>query len=220
VEKKDSKGALGDSLKTDPLKDISLDLSTSSSSSAATQAAGPIKPEDDKFKAFDFISKQQARYLIELLKQPVFFNMLPQEAQTLVKAVNDNFSFKIAEDGKLNDFIETSLMNSPTSNTFIDPDGKVGRKGVLTLIDVVSGDSKFTWAVSNAKVLCFFQSQSFLTIVKLFRNSSIQIKDISATPCFMLSDKKDSKDGSILACATSTQEKEVWLQTITSNILK
>ena len=42
---------------------------------------------DDKFKAFDFISKQQARLLIEILKQPVFFNMLPPEAQNIVKVI-------------------------------------------------------------------------------------------------------------------------------------
>ena len=39
----------------------------------------------DKFKDFDFISKQQARYLIEILKQPVFMNMLPPEAQSIIK---------------------------------------------------------------------------------------------------------------------------------------
>ena len=118
----------------------------------------------------------------------------------------------------MNDFIETSMMNSPTSQTFIDPDGKVGRKGILTLIDPTTGDSRFVWTVSNAKVLCFYQSQSFLTIVKLYRNSSLQVKDVYATPCFLLASTKDISDGSILACSTTTQEKEVWLQTIYSNI--
>jgi hypothetical protein len=41
----------------------------------------------DKFKGFDFISKQQARYLIETLKQPVFYNMLPVEAKEIVKVI-------------------------------------------------------------------------------------------------------------------------------------
>lgn len=118
----------------------------------------------------------------------------------------------------MNDFIETSLVNSPSSQTFIDPDGKIGRKGSLTLIDPENGTSKYTWAVSNAKVLCFFQSQSFLTIVKLYRNSSLKIKDIIATPCFLIHSPKDPKDGSLLACSISTQEKEVWIQTIKSNL--
>lgn len=132
--------------------------------------------------------------------------------------MNDNFSFKIAEDNKLNDFIEISLMNSPNSQTFIDPDGKIGRKGTLTLIDPFSGDSKFVWAVSNSKVLSFFQSQSLLNIIKLYRNSSLVVKDINATPCFIISSPKDQKDGSVLACSTTTQEKEVWTQTINSNL--
>ena len=110
-------------------------------------------------------------------------------------------------------------MNSPNSQTFIDPDGKVSRKGILTLIDAETGDTKFVWAVSNAKVLCFYQSQSFLTIVKLYRNSSLQVKEINATPCFLLASPKELNDGSILACTTTTQEKEVWLETIRSNII-
>jgi hypothetical protein len=110
-------------------------------------------------------------------------------------------------------------MNSPNSLTFIDPDGKIGRKGILSIIDTSSGDSKFTWAVVNAKVVVFYQSQSFLNIVKLYRNSSLQLKDVTATPCFILSDRKAVNDGSSFICSTSIQEKEVWLQTIFANIL-
>jgi hypothetical protein len=77
---------LGKSLSSDPLKDLELMGNT-----------GTIKKENDKnkdkkqseqeekFKNYDFINKSQARYLIEVLKQPVFFNMLPPEAQQIVK---------------------------------------------------------------------------------------------------------------------------------------
>jgi len=231
----DSADSLINSNKEDLLKDINVDslpidsaLSPLNASSSRRKHHEPATVEEeksdkgdknaDKFKDFDFISKQQARYLLEILKQPVFMNLLPREAQNIIKAVKDNFSFKNAENGKLNEFIETSLVNTPNSQTFIDPDGKIGRKGTLTLIDPDTATSKFTWSVANSKVLSFFQSQSFLTIVKLYRNSSLKIKDIIATPCFLLSSPKDSKDGSLLACATSTQEKEVWIQTIKSNI--
>lgn len=87
----------------------------------------------------------------------------------------------------------------------------------MTILDPETGDSRFVWSVSNAKVLSFFQSQSFLTIVKLFRNSTVKIKDVYATPCFMISNNKDAKDGSLLVCSTSIQEKEVWVQTINAN---
>jgi hypothetical protein len=52
----------------------------------------------------------------------------------------------------------------------------------------------------------------------LYRNSSLYIKDINATPCFLVLNKKDKSDGSLLVCATSTQEKEIWIQTIKGNI--
>lgn len=103
--------------------------------------------------------------------------------------------------------------------TYVDPEGVIGRKGVLTIINPETGDSKFVWAVSNARVLCFFQSQSLMTIVKLYRNSSLAVKDVNSTPCFLLSSMREAKDGSIMVCSTSTQEKEVWVQTIRSNLI-
>ena len=82
-------GALGDvdllskSL-TDPLKDLEI-LTTQVKQNDSKKVKNEEKEE--KFKNFDFISKSQARYLIEVLKQPVFLNMLPQEAQQIVKVI-------------------------------------------------------------------------------------------------------------------------------------
>lgn len=171
---------------------------------------------DDKFQTYDFLTKQQARYLIEILKQPVFFNMLPSEAQQIVKVTKDNFQFKMTQDNKIDEFIETNMINTPSSQSFIDSDGQVGRKGVLSIIDPINSSSRFVWAVLNSKTLTFFESQSFLTIVKLYRNSHLIIKDVPATPCFMTANSISKSDGSFLICSTSTQEKEVWVQTILS----
>ena len=44
-------------------------------------------PKEEYFKNYEFISKQQARYLLEILKQPVYFNSLPVEGQNIVKGV-------------------------------------------------------------------------------------------------------------------------------------
>jgi len=52
---------------------------------AKKEEAKPVPPVDDKFKNIEFITKQQARLLLEILKQPSFFNILPQEAQQIVK---------------------------------------------------------------------------------------------------------------------------------------
>lgn len=197
----------------------SLDMKDLDNSSANNSSSSSKKKEDkvdDKFQTYDFITKQQARYLVEILKQPVFFNMLPSEAQQIVKVTKDNFQFKMTQDGKIDEFIETNMVNTPSSQSFIDPDGQVGRKGVLTIIDPVNSISKFIWAVLNAKAFTLFENQSFLNIVKLYRNSHLMIKDIPATPCFMTMNIQSKSEGSLLICSTSTQEKEVWVQTILS----
>lgn len=194
------------------------DFSSKDSSSAEKEEKKKEEKLEDKFATYDFITKQQARYLIEILKQPFFFNMLPSEAQQIVKVTKDNFQFKMTQDGKIDQFIETNLVNTPTSQTFVDPDGQIGRKGTLTIIDPINSTSKFTWTILNSKTLTFFESQSFLTIIKLYRNSSLLLKDIPATPCFMTSNSLSEKEGSLLVCANNTQEKEVWLQTIQSSV--
>lgn len=91
--------------KNDLMKDLSLDslpldssispLNTNHKKSFESSLGSTEKSEEkiekldvnDKFKDFDFLSKQQARYLIEILKQPVFLNMLPSEAQNMVKVI-------------------------------------------------------------------------------------------------------------------------------------
>lgn len=195
----------------------SLDLKDLESSSNSKKKEDKV---EDKFQTYDFITKQQARYLIEILKQPVFFNMLPSEAQQIVKVTKDNFQFKMTQDGKIDEYIETNMVNTPSSQSFIDTDGQVGRKGVLSIIDPINSVSKFVWGVLNAKTFTLFESQSFLTIVKLYRNSHLEVKDIPATPCFMTSNKLSKSDGAFLVCSNSTQEKEVWIQTILSALQK
>jgi len=74
----------------DPMKDLGLgsDMGGAAPAPHPTPAAHKSSEDDmpkDKFKDFDFISKQQARLLLEVLKQPTFFHMLPKEAQQIVK---------------------------------------------------------------------------------------------------------------------------------------
>jgi hypothetical protein len=104
--KKDPLPGLDDDLlkasKSDLMKDLSLDslpldsaLSPLNASHKSMSHSSPIDKSDekeekkevveDKFKDFDFLTKQQARYLIEILKQPVFMNMLPSQAQNIIK---------------------------------------------------------------------------------------------------------------------------------------
>jgi len=76
-------------------KDLGMDLKLptgDSPSAPQKKEESKVAPVDDKFKNIEFITKQQARLLLEILKQPSFFNMLPQEAQQIVKV---NFDFII-----------------------------------------------------------------------------------------------------------------------------
>lgn len=75
----------------DTFKDLGMDALGKLPGIEAPSAAAPQKQEepkapiDDKFKNIEFLTKQQARLLLEILKQPSFFNLLPQEAQQIVK---------------------------------------------------------------------------------------------------------------------------------------
>lgn len=109
-----------------------------------------------------------------------------------------------------------SLKNTQNSQIYVDPDGVIGRKGMLTILDPATDSSQFVWTVANSKVLCFYRSQSFLTIIKIYRNSELNVKDISATPCFLINSSRE-KDNNLI-CTHSIDEKEIWLQTIKDNI--
>ena len=114
-------------------------------------------------------------------------------------------------------FIENYLGNTQNSITYIDPDGNFGRKGMLTIINPKKGNLKCVWTISNSKVLCFYKSQSFLSIVKLFHNSNLGVKNIYTTPCFLIFSRANIYKGNLFVCSSSTQEKEVWVQTIANN---
>jgi hypothetical protein len=73
------------SLSVDPLKELDLLGSSSSPKKEEKKKDPKVSEAEDKFKNFDFLTKSQARLLIEVLKQPVFMNMLPSEAQQIVK---------------------------------------------------------------------------------------------------------------------------------------
>lgn len=80
-----------------------LDLATTNSKSSSIdeekknkkEEKSIKKPEEDEFKNFDFLTKQQARLLLEILKQPVFFGMLPDEAQRTVKVMEKKYLWNI-----------------------------------------------------------------------------------------------------------------------------
>lgn len=115
------------------------------------------------------------------------------------------------------EFIIKSLENTPNSSSFIDSDRTIGRKGMLTLIDQKTGDNNFVYTISNSRVLCFYQSKSFLSIIRLYRNSNFSIKDINSSPCFIIISNTNEDENSMI-CASSSLEKDSWTLTIKNNI--
>jgi len=55
----------------------------------------------------------------------------------------------------------------------VDPMGKIGRRGFLTLINSTSLESKSVWTVLNSKVICLYNTEDSLSIAKLIRNSMV-----------------------------------------------
>ena len=110
----------------------------------------------------------------------------------------------------MNNLISSSI----NSQVFIDYEKKIGRKGLLTMIDQSTGKYENVWAVSNSKVFSLFNSENYLNIKKIFRNSSLKIIDFLYSPCFFVVNKLVSKEQKTLLCGINFREKESWINTI------
>lgn len=184
--------------------DISLDLELSSS-------IKQTKKEEHYFDSFKFISNEKLKELLKQLNEPLYSSYLPREAKLLIeKTLSNDISF--ANNNQINSYIDTSLSNSFYTEGFIDPDGVISRKGILTLID--KGKNELAYAVANSKVFILYSTENNETIIKIYRNSKITIKDIVSSPCFNVISKNENN----LICAPSNDEKDLWVKTITSHL--
>ena len=186
--------------------DIALDLELSSSMK-------PIKKEEHYFDAFKFISKEKLKELLTQLNEPLYSSYLPKEAKLLLEKTLSN-DLPFATNIQINSYLDSSLSNGYYTEGFIDSDGIISRKGILTFINN-KGKNELTYAVANSKVFILFSSLNKEKIIKIFRNSIITIKDIISSPCFNVLSKKESN----LICAPSNDEKDLWVKTLTSHIL-
>lgn len=184
--------------------DISLDLELSSS-------IKQTKKEEHYFDSFKFISKEKLKELLKQLNEPLYSSYLPREAKILIeKTLSNDISF--ANNNQINSYIDISLENSFYTEGFIDPDGVISRKGILTLID--KGKNELAFAVANSKVFILYSTENKENIIKIYRNSKITIKDIVSSPCFNVISKNEND----LICAPSNDEKDLWVKTITTHL--
>ena len=177
------------------------------------------KDEELYFSTFNFISKQKLKTILDKLNQPIFTSYLPQEAKILIeKALTFESSF--ANNEQINNYIDNNMANSQYSEAYIDPDGVMSRKGLLTIINKNKKGykSSLSYSISNSKVVSFFSISNKDKIIKSYRNSQIKVKDISSSPCFYIIRTMIKENDDSLVCAASVNEKELWYKTIKSHL--
>ncbi|MCQ2816625.1 MAG: hypothetical protein MJ252_05080 [archaeon] len=166
------------------------------------------------FKNFTFISKEDVKDLLLLLEQPFYSNYIPQEAKILISnALNINST--LANDSSINNYLDKALINSELSQSFIDSEGIIGRKGKLNLIKISEKfyPKEIGYAVINSKVFVFYELGDRNKIQKLFKINRFNVEDIFETPCFKIITGENNVD-KYMVCSASVYEKELWLNVI------
>lgn len=106
----------------------------------------------------------------------------------MINDIDNNPKYKSIEDLHKNKTEETNniISNTLNSQIFIDFKNKMGRKGILTIVDKETGKVENSWAVLNNRVFAFYKSSNILNIKHVFRVSLLKIKNTLFTPCFYL----------------------------------
>lgn len=114
----------------------------------------------------------------------------------------------------MDDNTNNLVSNTANSSSFIDHANTIGRKGLLTMLDISNSNYDKVWAVANAKVFCIYNSENYLNIIKIFRIQQIEIKDSLFSPCFFIFNKNNFQNSKQILCAVNFNEKESWIKTI------
>ena len=177
-----------------------------------------------KKEQYNTIEKQGLRYIIEILKKQSMLNELSSEDQSYIKNYKDNFNFKYRSmyNDSIIDYKVDDLTYIKPFIYYDDFYNKLCIKGKLLIINPKDNSNNYIYiyGIANTKVLSLFTSNDFSSShvpFKTFRLSSISIIDISLTPCFFLSIPKESNEGSIMFCAMSQSDKELWLSILNKN---
>ena len=170
------------------------------------------------------IEKQGLRYIIEILKRQSIINELSSEDQSYIKNYKDNFNFKYRSmyNDSIIDYKVDDLTYIKPIVYYDDFYNKLCIKGKLLIMNPKDNSNNYIYiyGLANTKVFSLFTSKDFSSSpvpFKTFRLSSISIIDISLTPCFFLSIPKESNEGSIMFCAFSKSDKELWLSILNKN---
>lgn len=111
-----------------------------------------------------------------MLKSKNIFPNLPGEVRNLLKSYETAFNWNSTKFEHMDPtlFFESNNQTAtPVSQPVIDPQGKIGRRGFLTFVNNTSYKSTSVWTVLNSKVLCLYENEDDLQILRLFRNSAV-----------------------------------------------
>jgi hypothetical protein len=170
-----------------------------------------IKLNKEALKKFQITSKN-AFDLLNILKDNKIFARLPVSAQNIVAdSITKKSYLDINKSQKnKNDNMNILISNTLNSQVILDHDNRMGRKGMLTLVNKDTAEVIQTWAILNYKVFCFYKSTNYLHIVKIYRVALVSIKDYPYSPCFFLY-YSNINDSQALVCAINMKEKEYWI---------
>jgi hypothetical protein len=192
------------SLDEDPLAMLEI---SNSNSHKSQEFSSPKKIKEiyaknkEILKKFE-LSEKDAYSLITQVSKFQIFNKLPLTAMNIIKESKSQKSYqKISKKDTLskNDETNTNMLISNTLNSqvFIDHENKVGRKGMLSLVNKDTAEVKNVWAVLNSRVFCLYKSSNYLNILKIYRISMLKIKDFIYSPCFFVYYGENDSDGQV-----------------------
>jgi hypothetical protein len=143
------------------------------------------------------LSSLDAHTLVNLVSKYQIFDRLPVTAMNIINEVHQSPSYdkldKLDNSGSKQDETNILISNTLNSQVFIDQENKVGRKGMLTLVNKDTAEIRNVWAVLNSKVFCLYKSSNYLKILKIYRVSMLKIKDYIFSPCFFVYYENDNQ---------------------------
>lgn len=171
-----------------------------------TALAQPSEDSVNSFKDFNFITKSEMQYLLDVLNQPLFFSHLPENVRKIVKEENRH---KYNLDSEKLD-MEVSRGN--VSELFVDTDGKMGVKGLVQVVDP-SASLAYAYGIANSRLFVVYRNANSNEILAQYRKADMVVKDVKSSPCIVVCAKVPA-DGSLLICLQDIDSKEIWLRNL------
>lgn len=144
-------------------------------------------------KQFNIQENQLFNVIDSVINNKKLFLRLPISAQNIISQAYQNEKFiKIIESIKYNNTKSNSDLVSSTisSVSFIDHNNKLGRKGVMTMINN-EGNYQQVWVVSNDATFSIFGDSDHMDLIYSIKSNDVNIVDFINSSCFQITKKSD-----------------------------